>query len=62
MKKIKYRSPKIKEQKISLNLFLNRLSNNSGEDLLSIYCGQCYYTPNSCHRCTLPPGCDSKSC
>lgn len=62
MKKVRYFPPKIKIGKISINLFLNRLSNEWEGDLFAIYCGQCNYTPDSCWRCTLPWGCDVKSC
>jgi len=62
MKKFKYQSPKIKLKKVSLNLFLKKLSYNGEEDLFATYCGQCIYTPDSCWKCTVPKGCDSKSC
>jgi hypothetical protein len=61
MKKVRYFPPKIKIGKISINLFLNRLSNEWEGDLFATYCGQCEYT-GACWNCILPPGCDLKSC
>ena len=62
MKKVRYFPPKIKIGKISINLFLNRLSNEWEGDLFAIYCGQCIHSQDGCPGCYLPPGCDYKSC